>query len=197
VGLREQKKQEMRAAIAASALSLFRSVGFEHTRVRDVTTALRISEATFFNYFPTKQAVLDAIASDLVQRSLAELRDAVALDAPFADRLDRIIGHFGADFGDDRELLRLLVRHTRLLDGRQAEGPYPEHRQLVRELFADGQRRGEVDTGISAAQLAEIYEATVVATVEGWLYDDNDDGRLSDRMDRAVRLLLRGCAPPT
>ena len=119
------------------------------------------------------------------------------MDAPIADRLTQTTSHFGADFGDDRELLRLLARHTRLLDGRHTEGPYAEHRRLVRELLADGQRRGEVATDISPAQLAEIYEATVVATVEGWLDDDSEDERLADRMGRAIRLLLRGCAPPT
>ena len=196
MGLREQKKQEMRAAIAASALALFRSVGFDQARVRDVADGLRISEATFFNYFPTKQAVLDAAASELVERAVEQLRDAVAADVPVVDRFAAAIDEFGADFGDDRELLGLLARHTRLLDPRQTEGPHAEHRRLVRALFAEGQRRGEVATDISAAQLAEIYEATLVATVEGWLDDDSDDGRLADRTNRAVRLLLRGCAPP-
>ena len=193
MGLRERKKQEMREAIADASLTLFRSVGFERTRVRDVATGLHISEATFFNYFPSKQAVLDAAAAELVDHTVVRLREAVATDASVADRMALTIDGFSADFGGDRELLGLLARHTRLLDSRQVEGSYAEHRRLVRELFADGQRRGEIATDLSAIQLAEIYEATVVATVQGWLEDDGNEP-LADRMHRAVALLLRGCA---
>ena len=197
VGLREQKKEEMRDAIAASALTLFRTVGFERARVRDVAAGLRISEATFFNYFPSKQAVLDAAAAELVDRSVARLRDAVTADASVADRIAEMIDGFGGDFDDDRDLAMLLVDHTRFLDGRQTDGSDTEHRRLVRDLFADGQRRGEIATDVSAAQLAEIYEATVVATVQGWLRDDDQEERLADRLHRAIGLLQRGCAAPT
>src|SRR5688572_9710841 len=74
MGLREEKKAAMRAAIIETTLVLFRTLGFNRARVQDVIRQLRISEATFFNYFPTKQAVLDAAAQDLIERSLDVLR---------------------------------------------------------------------------------------------------------------------------
>ena len=126
-----------------------------------------------------------------------ELRDAATADASVADRIAEMIDAFGGDFDDDRDLAMLLIDHTRLLDGRQTDGSYTEHRRLVRDLFADGQRRGEIATDVSAAQLAEIYEATIVATVQGWLRDDDQEERLAERLRRAMGLLLRGCAAPT
>ena len=56
MGLREEKKAEQRRAILDTAAALFRKRGYEETRVRDIVERLRISEVTFFNYFPTKDA---------------------------------------------------------------------------------------------------------------------------------------------
>ena len=73
MGLREEKKQATRAAIVATALDLFRTQGFDRTRIQDVVDRLRISEATFFNYFPTKESVLEAVADGVIDESITVL----------------------------------------------------------------------------------------------------------------------------
>ena len=54
-GLRERKKQRTRAAIAATALELFLARDFESVRVAEIARAAEVSEATVYNYFPTKE----------------------------------------------------------------------------------------------------------------------------------------------
>ena len=75
MGLREEKKQATRAAIVDTALELFRAKGFHATRIQDITDRLRISEATFFNYFPTKESVLEAVADGVIDGSIAMTRN--------------------------------------------------------------------------------------------------------------------------
>ena len=62
MSLREEKKAEQRRAILKTAAALFRKRGYEETRIRDIVERLRISEVTFFNYFPTKDALIMAFA---------------------------------------------------------------------------------------------------------------------------------------
>jgi AcrR family transcriptional regulator len=57
-GLREWKKQQTRRRIADSALELFAHRGFDHVRVSEVARAAGVSEATVFNYFPTKEDLI-------------------------------------------------------------------------------------------------------------------------------------------
>ncbi|HVX45998.1 MAG TPA: TetR family transcriptional regulator [Mycobacteriales bacterium] len=57
-GLREWKKQQTRQRIADSALELFAHRGFDHVRVSEVARAAGVSEATAFNYFPTKEDLI-------------------------------------------------------------------------------------------------------------------------------------------
>ena len=57
-GLRERKKLRTRAAIQKEALRLFLKKGYEETTIEDIAEAVEISPSTFFNYFPSKEAVV-------------------------------------------------------------------------------------------------------------------------------------------
>jgi AcrR family transcriptional regulator len=77
-GLRERKKEQTRQLIADTARELFAKRGFDAVTVAEIARAAEVSEATVFNYFPTKE--------DLVYRRLesfeAELLGAVRDRAP-------------------------------------------------------------------------------------------------------------------
>jgi AcrR family transcriptional regulator len=69
-GLRERKKLRTRAAIQKEALRLFLKKGYEETTIEDIAEAVEISPSTFFNYFPSKEAVV--FQDDLDPLILAE-----------------------------------------------------------------------------------------------------------------------------
>ena len=181
MGLREEKKQEQRTAILATALELFRTQGFEATRVHDVTERLRISEGTFFNYFPSKAAVLDAAAADLLHRATALLhRDVADHDRPVLARLEELVAEFAANFAGDRGFAVQLALHTRLGLGRERE--QQNHRWLS-ELMEEGQRRGEIRGDIQPRQLAELFMAVVLVTVSNWLLYPGDESPAADDVE--------------
>ena len=73
MGLREAKKRQTREHIAAEAMRLFVTRGFDHVTVAEVADAAGVSEKTVFNYFPTKEDLF----FDEVPARLAALTDAV------------------------------------------------------------------------------------------------------------------------
>ena len=70
-GLRERKKQRTREQIAATARRLFAQRGFEEVTVAQVAREAEVSEATVFNYFPTKEDLfysgLEAFEEELLK----------------------------------------------------------------------------------------------------------------------------------
>ncbi len=54
-GLRERKKQQTRQLLERTAQRMFTQRGFEQVSVAEIARAADVSEATVFNYFPTKE----------------------------------------------------------------------------------------------------------------------------------------------
>jgi AcrR family transcriptional regulator len=55
LGLRERKKQQTRQLLERTARRMFAERGFERVSVAEIARAADVSEATVFNYFPTKE----------------------------------------------------------------------------------------------------------------------------------------------
>ena len=193
MGLRQEKKERQRQAILDTAIALFKERGFEGTRVQDVTERLRISEATFFNYFPTKQSVLEAAAVDVLDRSTALLyHDVVEDDRPVPERLEELVRAFAANFAGDRDFAVLLAMHTQLWSQRGRE---QRAHLLLTRLLEEGQRRGEVVDGVPASQLAELFMALLLVTISNWLVGLAGEDALQERLLRAWQVLRDGALP--
>jgi len=84
--LRERKKLATRRSLRRAALELVAERGLSNVTVEDIAEAADVSPRTFFNYFPSKEAVL--FGGD--QDRGAVLRDRVACEAPGAPAIDAL-----------------------------------------------------------------------------------------------------------
>ena len=105
--LRERKKLATRLAIRRAALDLFAERGFSHVTVEDIAAAADVAPRTFFNYFPSKEAVFFGADPGRVEQLRARLvRDEPghsALDvlrAALADQVRTILAEL-AELGGD------------------------------------------------------------------------------------------------
>ena len=74
-GLRERKKQRTRELIGETARRLFAQRGFEAVPVAEIARAAEVSEATVFNYFPTKEDLFYTRLEAFEDELLASIRD--------------------------------------------------------------------------------------------------------------------------
>ena len=74
-GLRERKKRQTRQLIADVARRLFAERGFEAVPVSEIARVAEVSEATVFNYFPTKEDLLYSRLEAFEDELLASIRD--------------------------------------------------------------------------------------------------------------------------
>ena len=76
--LRERKKLATRRRLRRVALDLFAERGYSNVTAEEIAEAAEVSTRTFFNYFPSKEAVLLSADPD----RLAHVRESVMAAAP-------------------------------------------------------------------------------------------------------------------
>jgi AcrR family transcriptional regulator len=115
LGLRERKKLRTRQLIAETAMRLFVERGFDAVPVAAVARAAEVSEATVFNYFPTKE--------DLVYRGFEAFEDellAAVRDRPAGESITAAFGRFvlrprGFLGASDEDSARFLIAVSQMI----------------------------------------------------------------------------------
>jgi AcrR family transcriptional regulator len=148
------KKREQRQQLSDTATRLFLERGFDGVRVTEIAETCNVSEATVFNYFPTKESLildrLDGTATAIVEAVGDANRDPVAA---VTETLDE-------------QLLQLVkaaaagIDETATLAGIHHFGELIRATPSIRAHFSD---RKDTYTAAAAAQLAARYDL-----------DDND-----------------------
>jgi AcrR family transcriptional regulator len=79
VALREKKseriKKEKRDLFIITALTVFEEKGFNNTRVKDITKRANTSVGNFYNYFNSKEEVIEVLISGLAELMISKFRE--------------------------------------------------------------------------------------------------------------------------
>lgn len=195
IGLRERKKAAQRQTISENALRRFRDQGFEQTTVQQIAADSNISLKTFFNYYATKQAILDECVEGLLA-GFGEIIIASQRDTKrgFDLRLAAIVKTMASALEADPTFWRMIFQESKLFN---ASGSIKSDElkiyDLIADFFRDGQKRGEVDPKADPHQLAEIFISIYYLTSLNWLADWwPKKQRLSFRLNKAITVLLNG-----
>ncbi|GAA1497782.1 TetR/AcrR family transcriptional regulator [Paeniglutamicibacter kerguelensis] len=196
VGLREMKKQRTREAIAAAAMELFVSLGFDSTTVAEVARAAEVSEATVFNYFRTKEDLVFQKLDRFWDGMLAAIEDR----PPASGIVDAVEGFLlerrpSAETRRERERLaavnRMIAASPSLLDRERAsyDGAAVALADVIARTTAAGQ-----DAAAAAHMILGVHRS-LVAFTRGQVRDGVAGDELARRVAERTRngyALLRG-----
>ncbi|WP_088186233.1 TetR/AcrR family transcriptional regulator [Desulfosporosinus sp. FKA] len=179
---RERKKKETREKIYANAMKLFRSQGFGATSIEQITQQADVGKGTFYNYFPTKEAVVLEFSRRTCQNLIDIGRYNPGLN--IRQRLESLL-HDWTDFMvRDREIAWVTIRNR---DG--AEYDMSLHYALLAILNV-GQMNGEINRDFDPAFLAESLEGMVVQHFMRWFVSGS--GNLHAEVNAALSVFLDG-----
>lgn len=200
VGLRERKKQQTRLAILDSADTLFRQRGYEQTRVTDIIEPVQISKKTFFNYFPSKEAVLIELARCWFERYTTEAGEIVIADAG-DDPLQKLLTNLNARIEiviRERDFIAMLVKHTSLFQIHPNLDSLPfdivsQNFEEILENIRQIQSIGVFRNDIAAEELNQIFMSVRNVIIIQWLLDDKaTPEQLLPKINNAIKILLKG-----
>jgi AcrR family transcriptional regulator len=194
MGRRERQKEQRRRKIFEAAVGLFREKGYAATTIEDIAAAADIAKGTFFNYFPTKQAVLLHLNELQVSRLRAAVMTAPELSALSArERVRAIFTALAAGIEGQREMVRVVAAETLRSPPAMGELQQMINRDLdsmLAEIIVAGQASDEIRADVSADELARLLSGVYFVTIINWL--DAEGADLAALLGRSLDLLMDG-----
>jgi AcrR family transcriptional regulator len=170
VDRRQRRAVETRLNLFRCAVRLFAERGFFNVTVEQITEAADVGKGTFFNYFESKDHVLGVLAEiqiGKVQNALLAARnDREAIRSVLAS----LVLSLAEEPGQSPELARAVISSflTSQAVRDLIEGFMRQGRDMISEIVATGQTRGEIDPLLDKDSLALQLQRTVMGTILFW-----------------------------
>jgi AcrR family transcriptional regulator len=184
--------------IIEAAESLFREVGYSKTTVADIASALGMSPANVYRYFPTKASINESICDLLVRYIESKCRDALAKDCSPTDRLAYLILEY------HKAIKTNIIKEKRLYDmvTIAMEEHWPvihdhtqrmiEHlRSIVEQGILGGEFKKKNSTIMAKSIYAAISSFIYPSLIEHAINDDSID-TLEEDLKHLLDLILDG-----
>lgn len=194
IGRRERRKLEVVQRIRSAAAELFAERGYDATTVEAIAARADVAKATFFNHFPRKDALLRAIAEDLLESVREELDAAASSRSGGIDQL-RHLFHTVAGIAEANPALyrTMVIENMRTFWDRGCEDQTEaEFRRLSRSLLQRAVDRGELDVEVDVELGASLLEAAYMTTMIEWLREGAAVGAVRRTLDAKFDVIFRG-----
>ena len=193
---------QRRREILEAAVGLFRERGFEVTTVQAIARMAEVAAGTVYLYFPSKEAILDAIQEDfesglldrfgeIAQAVLAE-EDASGEIVSYQEVVGRLIDGIVAYSVDRRAVCEVMARHVRRA-GIASDGLAGGLTELLARVIREGVRLGYIET--SDPEMSAYLLNLAAATAIGHAIAFEDEETLNRVVRQAKEMYIKALAP--
>ncbi|RUL52136.1 TetR/AcrR family transcriptional regulator [Lysinibacillus antri] len=178
---REEKKRQTKLAITNAAFKLFSENGYESTKVEDIVKLAGVSKGTFFNYFPTKEAVIE----DFERISIySEAEKLMNITSPVVPKLLSSLINIVHNLNYTRSLRRATLMAT--LSSANNLNDHMDNmnnlRALLIPIFKYGQETGEFTQKLPPETLADLTIQMFIGVLTHWCLGGGEDDLITQLM---------------
>ncbi|HEY2228750.1 MAG TPA: TetR/AcrR family transcriptional regulator [Xanthobacteraceae bacterium] len=193
------KPDDTKARIVEVAEALFRRLGYAKTAVADIAAELGMSPANVYRYFPSKNAIVEAICRHCLSDVEEQAWKVARSKAPAAERLERLILEILA-YHKENLITEKRVNDMVLAAIEHSWETIRTHKEVMANvtelILRDGIEAGEFEPVDPRATAGLIMRSVVCFTHPLMLSQCIDEGEDVEAEARAsIRFLLRAITP--
>jgi AcrR family transcriptional regulator len=187
VSRRDRKKARTRRSIYSAAMALFAERGFQAVTLSEICQAADVGRGTFFLHFANKAALLNEFNQRVAEDFAATLEEP---RASAREELTALVDRMAGELAAQAEIMVAMLREffgssEALASANQKGNALPE---LVSDIIARGQQRGEFARGVHPKLAATSFLTTAAAIISGHVFEP---GTLS--AEEVRRQFLQSC----
>ena len=157
------EKLNKRERILQAGIRMFATNGLEKTKISDIVREAGVAQGTYYLYFDSKNALIPAIAENMLQKVLTRMENVICPDHPFPRQLEDIVDETFKVTEDYKDVLVLcysgLVMTKALDEWEKIYIPYYDWlEQLILTARSKGEVRADLDARMAAKMLIELME---------------------------------------
>ncbi|HPB82542.1 MAG TPA: TetR/AcrR family transcriptional regulator [Spirochaetota bacterium] len=188
------KSEARRDQIQRAAEKVFARSGFQESTISDIAKEAGLSDATIYEYFPSKEELLFSIPGELTLEEKEFLEFHLAHVRGAGNKLRSLIYHylwFWQSHPDYASVAMLILKQNRKFVDTEAYRIIQETYRMIPDIIRDGIASGEFDPsiriGVATSMVLGAIEHIVVHRL---LHGKPDD--LLDYVDYLTDTVLRG-----
>jgi AcrR family transcriptional regulator len=182
---------QRRAELVAAARRLFASRGFANTTVSEIVQETGVAQGTFYWHFASKDEILRAVASDIVDENTQAMAKIMAL--PGAGPVERLCGlaEVFANYVEQEQSFLARFHHpqNRELHDEVNQEAYGRMIPAIQAVLEQGVAEGVFDVTSTEAAAGFIIAASQVVTERGLYGQHESSPRLAAAL---VTFVLKG-----
>lgn len=175
ISRRERKKRESKARILKVSRRYFQKKGFENTSIEEISEGADISKSTFFNYFDSKESLLNEIANEEVDKLKNYIEMELESELPAKDKIYTVMKLLVEDTAPYIRITKIVMQAVSLISNKKTS-VITKFQSILASLVEEGQVRGEIKKNFNADSIATVIAGAYYMTFFKWVFDNGKFG---------------------
>ncbi len=163
--------------IVNSAIQLFQEKGIEQTKISDIVKKAGIAQGTFYLYFPSKMALMPAMAKVMVNNMFEAIQKNVDADAALIVKFEQLIDTIFTMTKQHKELVAIIYAGLSASDYlKDWVDAYMPYYTWLSKVLDDAKIRGDILIAVNTLATSKMVFGLIEAAAErAYLFDSKDE----------------------
>lgn len=178
--------------IVQSAIDLFQEQGIDKTTISDIVKRANIAQGTFYIYFPSKLALMPALAEEMVHVLMEHISAKVDASQSIKEKLTNIVDAIFTVNEAYPEVLAVVYSGLASTEHlKQWETVYEPCYEMISQLIEEAIQQGEITTTLAPKRTAKLIIGLVESAAEQvYLYDHSEKTEVKKQQEAVLQFLF-------